>query len=113
MNTLMWQAEQYHLTMIGAYLGNLDPVLDVPYVLVMGFTAGLLYLAFRKPGEAMVLTGGRRLWVWALCLSCTGAVMLSMLLGWTPLGSNVISGVQGRYFLPQLIASAEAMKNAK
>ena len=37
-NTIMWQAEQYHLTMIGAYLGNLDPVLDVPYVLVMAFT---------------------------------------------------------------------------
>ncbi len=111
MNTLMWQAEQYHLTMIGAYLGNLDPVLDVPYVLVMGFTAGLLYLAFRKPGEAMVLTGGRRLWVWALCLSCTGAVMLSMLLGWTPLGSNVISGVQGRYFLPFLPVLFMSFKN--
>lgn len=110
-NTIFWQAEQYHLTMIGAYLGNLDPVLDVPYILVMGFTAGLLYLAFRKPKEALVLTGGKRLWVWLLCLSCTGAVMLSMLLAWTPLGSNVISGVQGRYFLPFLPVLLMSFKN--
>lgn len=110
-NTIMWQAEQYHLTMIGAYLGNLDPVLDVPYVLVMAFTAGLLYLAFRKPGEALVLTGGKRLWVWMLCLSCAGATMLSMLLAWTPLSSQVISGVQGRYFLPFLPVLLMSFKN--
>ena len=110
-NTIMWQAEQYHLTMIGAYLGNLDPVLDVPYVLVMAFTAGLLYLAFRKPGEILVFTGGKRLWVWALCLSCIGATMLSMLLAWTPQGSQVISGVQGRYFLPFLPVLLMSFKN--
>ncbi len=110
-NTIMWQAEQYHLTMIGAYLGNLDPVLDVPYVLVMAFTAGLLYLAFRKPGEVLVFTGGKRLWVWVLCLSCIGATMLSMLLAWTPQGSQVISGVQGRYFLPFLPVLLMSFKN--
>ncbi len=110
-NTIMWQAEQYHLTMIGAYLGNLDLVLDVPYVLVMAFTAGLLYLAFRKPGEVLVFTGGKRLWVWVLCLSCIGATMLSMLLAWTPQGSQVISGVQGRYFLPFLPVLLMSFKN--
>lgn len=111
LNTISWQAEQYHLTMIGAYLGNLDPVLDVPYLLVMFFTAGLFYLAFRKPGENLVLVGGRRLWIWILCLSCVGATMLSMLLAWTPLGSNVISGVQGRYFLPFLPVLLMSVKN--
>ncbi len=110
-NTIAWQAEQYHLSMVGAYLGNLDPVLDVPYLLVVLFTACLLLLSLRKPGETLVLTGVKRLWIWFLCLSCIGAIMLSMLLAWTPIGSKVISGVQGRYFLPFLPVLLMALKN--
>ncbi|MEG0688191.1 MAG: DUF2142 domain-containing protein, partial [Hungatella sp.] len=49
-NTVVWQAEYYHLTMIGGYLGNVDVVLDVPYFIVVFFSLGLLGLAFRKPG---------------------------------------------------------------
>lgn len=110
-NTVVWQAETWHLTMIGAYLGNGDLVLDVPYLLVMLFTAGLIVLSLRKPGEALVLTGVRRLWIWALCLMCAGAVVMSMLLAWTPLSSRVVSGVQGRYFLPFLPVLLMTVKN--
>lgn len=110
-NTVFWQSEQYHLTMVGAYLGNLDPVLDVPYLLVMLFTACLLLLSFRKPGEQLFLSGIRRYWVWALCLFCVGGAMLSMFLAWTPVGANVISGVQGRYFLPFLPVLLMSLKN--
>ena len=109
--TLLWQAQHYHLTMIGAYLGNLDTVLDVPYVLVVLFTLCLLALALRKPGESLVLTGGKRLWVFAVCAGCAAAVMLSMLIAWTPLSSRVINGVQGRYFLPFLPVLLLALKN--
>lgn len=109
--TLLWQAQHYHLTMIGAYLGNLDPVLDVPYVLVVLFTLCLLALALRKPGESLVLTGGKRLWVFAVCAGCGAEVMLSMLIAWTPLSSRVINGVQGRYFLPFLPVLLLALKN--
>ena len=97
--------------MIGAYLGNLDPVLDVPYILVVALTGCLLCLAFRKPGEQLVLTGGKRLWIWMLCFGCVTATMFSMLLAWTPVGSQVISGVQGRYFLPFLPVFLMSLKN--
>lgn len=109
--TLLWQAQHYHLTMIGAYLGNLDPVLDVPYVLVVLFTLCLLGLALRKPGEELSITGGKRLWIFAVCAGCGAAVMLSMLIAWTPLSSRVINGVQGRYFLPFLPVLLLALKN--
>lgn len=110
-NTVLWQAEYYHLTMIGAYLGNLDTVLDVPYLVVVLLTGCLLALAFRKPGENVVVTGGRRIWIWVLCLACAGATMLSMLIAWTPVSSPVISGVQGRYFLPFLPVLLLTCKN--
>lgn len=97
--------------MIGASLGNLDPVLDVPYVVVMTLSLCLLGLAFRNPGESLYFSGGQRIWIGVVCAGCAGLVMLSMLIAWTPLSSRVINGVQGRYFLPFLPVLLLALKN--
>lgn len=110
-NTLIWQAEYWHLTMVGAYLGHVDVVLDVPYIIVILFTVCLLGLAFRKPGDTLVLTGGRRYWIWFLCAACAGGTMFSMLIAWTPVSSQIINGVQGRYFLPFLPVLLMTWKN--
>lgn len=110
-NTLVWQAEYWHMTIIGAYLGHVDVVLDVPYLVVLLFTGCLLGLAFRKPGESLMLTGGRRIWIWILCAACAGGTMFSMLIAWTPVSSKIISGVQGRYFLPFLPILLMTLKN--
>lgn len=110
-NTVIWQAEYWHMTVIGAYLGNVDTVLDVPYLLVLFFTCGLLLLSFRKPEENLILTGGKRLWILFLCFLCAGAVMFSMLISWTPVSSRIITGVQGRYFLPFLPVLLMTCKN--
>ncbi len=109
--TLLWQAEQYHLSMIGAWMGNLDDVLDVPYLVVVLLTGCLLCLAAKKPGESILLPFKARVWIWVLCGACAGAAMLSMLIAWTPLSSPVISGVQGRYFLPFLPMLLMSLKN--
>lgn len=109
--TILWQTETYHLTMIGAYLGNIDQGLDVPYVLVVFFTFGLIALALRKPGESLTITGGQRVWIFVVCGACVAAAFGSMLLAWTPVSSRVISGVQGRYFLPFLPVFLMACKN--
>ncbi len=110
-NTVIWQAETWHLTMLGAYLGNVDLVLDVPYIMLLALTAGLLLLAFRKPGESIRPSLPGKVWIWCLCLICAGALMLSMLLAWTPVSSRVICGVQGRYFLPFLPVFLITLKN--
>lgn len=110
-NTLLWQAENCHMTMIGAYLGNLDQGLDVPYPAVICFTCCLLGLALKKPGESVRLTGAGRVWTWVVCAGCAMAILLSMLIAWTPVSSHVISGVQGRYFLPFLPVLLIALKN--
>lgn len=101
-NTLVWQAEHYHMTMIGAWLGNVDVVLEVPYLTVCWFTISLLLLTLRKPGEMIQIRGGQRIWVWVTCFGCAAAILFSMLLAWTPVSSRIITGVQGRYFLPIL-----------
>lgn len=111
-NSLIWQAEYYHLTMIGAYLGQVDPVLDVPYIVVMGLTAALVLLSLQRPEEETVyFTGRQKTWIWVLFIGCAGATMFSMLLAWTPVTSLVIAGVQGRYFLPLLPVALMTLKN--
>lgn len=109
-NTLLWQAEHYHMTMIGAWLGNVDVVLEVPYLAVCWFTISLLLLTLRKPGETIKICGGQRIWVWVTCLGCAAAILFSMLLAWTPVSSRIITGVQGRYFLPILPIFLMSMK---
>ncbi|MDO4266839.1 MAG: DUF2142 domain-containing protein [Eubacteriales bacterium] len=109
--TFLWQAQQLHLTMIGSSLGNLDEVLDVPYLMVVFFTGGLILLALKKPGERKLMPAGGRIWTGVLCAGCVLAAMLSMLIAWTPLSSPVITGVQGRYFLPFLPALLMILKN--
>ena len=101
-NTLVWLAEHYHMTMIGAWLGNVDVVLEVPYLTVCWFTISLLLLTLRNPGEMIQIRGGQRIWVWVTCFGCAAAILFSMLLAWTPVSSRIITGVQGRYFLPIL-----------
>ena len=110
-NTLMWQGEKLYSGMLGESLGNMDAVLNTPYVVILGLTVILLMLVFRKPGERIMMSMGKRIWIWFLCLMCLGALMFSMLLAWTPVTSNVINGVQGRYLLPLLPMFLLTLKN--
>ena len=68
-------------------------------------------LALRKPGEALKISGGQRVWIWCICLMCLGALMFSMLLAWTPVSATFIKGVQGRYLLPLLPVFMLSLKN--
>lgn len=111
-NTVLMRGEFFHLTMMGNWMGNLDPVLDVPYLLVWAMTFVLFFLALKKPGEETVYFSRRqRIWTAVLCLGCAAAAMLSMLIAWTPMSSPYVMGVQGRYFLPFLPALLMILKN--
>ncbi len=111
-NTILEKGDYYHLTMMGNWLGNLDQVLDVPYVVILAMTFTLFFLAMKKPGgETVYLAGGRRAWALFLCLACVGAAMFSMFIAWTPASSSIVMGVQGRYFLPFLPVFLMALKN--
>lgn len=84
-NTLVWQLQYYHLTMFGAYLGNIDQVLDVPYFIILFLTFALVVMALKKPGdETIYIKGWKRAWIWFLFLACAGATMFSMLVPGLP-----------------------------
>lgn len=110
-NTIIWQGGELFSGLIGGSLGNMDPVLNTPYLVVLALAVLLFMLAARKPGESIRMSGGQRLWVWFLCLLCLGALMFSMLLAWTPVSATTVQGVQGRYLLPLLPVFMLTLKN--
>lgn len=100
--TLVTQFDYYLSTMLGGYLGNLDPALSVP-----GFCLAILWYcmfvcAIRREKERAPITGGQKLWILFLVFLSVCLVLASMLLGWTPRNLTYITGVQGRYFIPLL-----------
>ena len=102
-DTLAWKGESLFTGMMGGALGNLDPVLNTPFWVILAMWAILWVLALAGPGErGPEMSMGQKAWIWFLSLACLGALMFSMLLGWTPVSAAKIEGVQGRYLLPLL-----------
>ena len=152
-DTIMRQGSYYFITLLGGYLGNADPGLDVPFIYLLVMTACMVLLAFRREDAADVpdtidktfvaesisqgSTGKAEIsceaaaeatvtksWhtvihsiyrekivISVTCLLLTGMLMGSMLIGWTPLSSDIILGVSGRYLLPVLPALLMLLKN--
>ena len=112
-DTIMYQGEYYHETMIGAYLGNICESLDVPYFIIMIFTAGLLMLPLSAGEQDKQLFKRDRIIIFAVCLVIFGLLLGSMMIAWTPISSPVILGVQGRYFIPLLPAALLLIRNKR
>ena len=94
--------------MLGMRLGNLDPLLGIPFFLALLLFLGLVLLSLKRDGaeqeEAAAAYPGLRDRL--LIAAAAVLVMLltagAMLLSWTTRDSAIIEGIQGRYFLPVL-----------
>ncbi len=98
-NSFLMRSGNWFSTMFGIYLGNQDPVYNVPYPVIGLLAAGLLVLA---AGSGIRLNVFGRVLCAGTFLLVLGALMGSMLIAYTPMSSPYIEGVQGRYLLPVL-----------
>lgn len=110
LNTVRTQTSFFWETMIGGELGALN--IPLRSLCVTGFTA-LLFLAALKEEDGILLSAGKRVWCLLICAGVSFLVLLSMLLGWTPVGELYIRGVQGRYFLPVLPLFLLTLRNKR
>lgn len=101
-DTFIYQGGYYHQTLIGAYLGNASESLDVPYIVIMLLTLGLLLLPLKNPEDEEDISSKDKWIIAIISIVIFGLLLGSMLIGWTQMNSPVIQGVQGRYFLPLL-----------
>ncbi len=129
-DTIMRQGSYYFITLLGGYLGNADPGLDVPFIYLLVMTACMVLLALGTEdavgGSEDVTaraaatgtrhirgcsTGREKIVISLTCLLLLGMLLGSMLIGWTPLSSDIILGVSGRYLLPVLPVLLMLLKN--
>ncbi len=83
---------------IGGDLGGLT--LPIPHILIYGYALLLAITLFNKQDEVSSLSKKNRLLLVLISFIIVLAIMGGMFTGWTPNTSDVIEGVQGRYFIP-------------
>ncbi|WHE88211.1 DUF2142 domain-containing protein [Lachnoanaerobaculum gingivalis] len=111
-NTLLLQFEYYHKTMFGAYLGHADDVVGIPYIGFLVLNIGMIFSVFGEAKEKQLLVKERVLTGISIFFVIF-LVLLSMLIAWTPISSEFIEGVSGRYFIPVLLPLLMICRNNK
>ncbi len=110
-NTLWVSGEAYLSQMFGGYLGWLD--IWIPFTFIVPFMLLMIYAGLRREDEEQLITVGNKLWMWLIFLGVSFIACLGMLLYWTPVTSQTILGVQGRYFLPAFVPAMIAIRTKK
>jgi hypothetical protein len=99
LNTVVRGFADYARTFVGI-LGHLN--IPLPTVLYAIYPLGILAASLCDPRDPRELSPGRRVGLVGIFLVCGACVFTMSYLGWNPVESPVISGVQGRYFVPAL-----------
>ncbi len=110
-NTIHTNMDFYLLSMGGTYLGWMNIILPQHISVIM--IVLVLLSAVPTEVEAKFLSGKARLYMFLVGLAGIGCSVGGMLIGWTTLDSEVINGVQGRYFLPFVVLLALAIRPGK
>lgn len=97
--TLINEGANYFYTTFGGGLGWLD--INVAWWVIIILFLAIVVVSFSEQ-ENMKLTKWMKIAILSISFITAGVVCGALLLGWTPITSNVILGVQGRYFLPFL-----------
>ncbi len=101
-NTIDVQTDFY----IGSFLGNfgwLDYHLSWPVYLLIIILLLFIYINYFKGDKKPILSYTQIFLIFAFVVFSLATIFGSMYLGWTSAASDVILGVQGRYFLPPLL----------
>ncbi|MBQ8814171.1 MAG: DUF2142 domain-containing protein [Lachnospiraceae bacterium] len=102
LNTLKVSGMLYLKTMLGWRLGQLDLNLQISDLYFMVLVILVIVFFIPRVDEPSVFRKGNKAWMIVLIGAVAFLTMFSMLVAWTAISSDVITGVQGRYFLPVL-----------
>jgi len=98
--TFRYNFEHYLTSMIGGNLGWFN--IPAPGIMVWIGMGLLLIGSIKRKSERVILTDKQRLIMMTVFLITVAFIFGGMLLIWTSVESNLIEGIQGRYFLPIL-----------
>ncbi len=107
-STFVTFRSDYIQNLFGGLLGWLD--VELPKYLWKPHMWLVLFSIFRYKDEDKTFKMGEKIFVWMCLAASAGLIMLSLLVLHTPVGSVIIYGVQGRYFLPLLLPFILALR---
>ena len=110
-NTLRVNFSYYWEIMIGSQMAELN--MNVSHMFIYGLSALLFGAALLDEKRDHYFKNSHRIWMIIICIVVLFLAMLSMLVAWTPISYNYVTGMQGRYLLPTLPLLLLAMKNNK
>ena len=101
----------YLESMIGTPLGwlsvTVNPVFIYAYVVI------LFFAAFQRKDEPSYLGVSDKIWINVISWGSVAAVLLGMLLAYTPISHQRLEGVQGRYFIPLAFPMLLTLRSGK
>lgn len=111
LNTFVQKGWWYINTAIGSELGWLNILM--PNWIINSWLGILLFSAIAEQSHREVFTSEHKLLYFLISFGVIFIVMLAMALAWTPMGYEVIEGVQGRYYIPIIFLLLICLQNSK
>lgn len=108
-DTISLKWEYFIGTAIGELLSGLT--LHLSKFIIYCFALLLMISALREKYDNYVFTINKRFVLLIISIIIIILILTAMLLGWTPYSSNIILGVQGRYFIPIIPLIMMALRN--
>lgn len=88
----------YFFSFFGSNLAHFNIGLAEPYILFLAFF--IFYIFMKDNQKNYILTPKQKIFIAVLVVICTGLIFTSIYVQWTAVGSPLIEGIQGRYFIP-------------
>lgn len=110
-NTAADKLAFYLESLVGQKMGWVE--IEISQVIPMFFLLLLVLSVLKTKEEPVYVKAWQKWWVTFVCLACAGIILAGMLLTWTPKDYISIEGVQGRYFLPFMLALSLVARNEK
>ncbi|WP_158094981.1 DUF2142 domain-containing protein [Collinsella sp. An268] len=108
--TLLVNGDFYASTLVGGSLGWFQDSIAAPYFIVFLYYLLLLIGAQKCRNDCDDVQLPTKVVMTSIFVLCIFGSMVSMFLGWTFTYEPIVMGVQGRYFLPVLIAALFAVR---
>jgi len=107
--TVIHYGDEVFAELLGSNMGGLNiPVDEIP-LLILGVV--LVVLAVAPEKESIRLKTGSKFWIAMVWMAVLAMTWGSMYLGYNKVGNNLITGFQGRYFIPIILLMLVSLEN--
>ena len=107
--TVLHYGDEVFAELLGSNMGGLNIPVDETPLLIFGVV--LVVLAVAPEKNSIRLKTGIKFWIAMVWMAVLAMTWGSMYLGYNKVGNNLITGFQGRYFIPIILLMLVSLEN--